>query len=78
MEKDQQMSAIIDDSDEITADVYLDEQHYTGWWADADRAGQGIAITDGETFQGEFQKMAEFPNGGKDWKAPSKKDLLSY
>jgi hypothetical protein len=61
------MSGLIENSDDVSTgdnEVYLDEQHYTGWWPDSYQAGQGIAITDGETFQGEFQPMSGFPNGG--------------
>ena len=71
--KDQGVSCQEDDREETGA--YAEEQHYTGWWATSAAAGQGIAITDGETFQGEFAPVKGFPNGGLDWADP---DLLAY
>ena len=45
---------------------------YTGWWPDANNVGQGIAVVwrndikNMTQYQGEWGKIADFPDGGRD------------
>lgn len=56
----------------IPSEFYSHEQHYTGWFPDIGTTfvGNGIAVTDRVAWQGEFQGIEGFPNGGRDLVSP--------